>query len=109
MKYKRKNDIGQTAKVIFDNDALDIIRTISINTWIYEVPSILIELINDNFEIALETVKYIPNVYFKLNDRFRNDRQLINATIRSFSKHNRINEINVRIQPLTKRNNYKKG
>ena len=103
MKYKKRYDIGQEVKLIFDNDALEILRVISLNTWIYEIPSMLIELIDDNFYIALKAVKYVPNLYFKLNDKFRNDRQLINTTIKSFRKHNRINEINIRIKPLMKR------
>jgi hypothetical protein len=103
MKYKSRYDIGQEVKIIFANDALEILRVISIKTWINEIPSMLIELIDDNFDIALKAVKYVPNVYFKLNDKFRNDRQLINVTIKSFRKHNRINEVNIRIKPLTKR------
>lgn len=103
MKYKSRYDIGKEVKVIFDNDALEIMKVMSVNTWINEIPIMLIELIDDNYDIALRAVKYVPNVYFKLNDKFRSDRQLINATIKSFHKHNRINEINISIKPLTKR------
>lgn len=103
MKYKSRYDIGQEVKFIFANDALEILKTISAQTWVYDIPDVLVELIDDNFDIALKSIKYVPNVYFKLNDKFRNDRQLIKATIKSFRKHNRINEINIRIKPLTKR------
>ncbi|MDD2435754.1 MAG: DUF4116 domain-containing protein [Bacilli bacterium] len=102
MKYKSRYDVGQEVKFIFTNDALEILRTISSKTWIYDIPDVLVELIDDNFDIALKSVKYVPNIYLKLNDKFRNDRQLIKATIKSFRKHNRINEINTRIKPLKK-------
>ncbi|MFV0274922.1 MAG: DUF4116 domain-containing protein [Bacilli bacterium] len=103
MKYNSKYDIGKSVKLIFDDEALDILKVMSSGTWIREIPIMLIELINGNYDIALKSVRYTPNIYFHLNDKFKNDKQLIRTTIKSFRKHNRISEINIKIKPLTKR------
>lgn len=103
MKYKGKYDIGERVHSIFTKDIVEMLQVISTNTWINEVPDLFIEFLNDNYDASLESVKYVPNIYFKLNDRFRNDRVLIKETIKSFQKHNRINEINIRFKPLRKR------
>lgn len=106
MKYKGKTDIGKQINLLDDDIAFSILKVMSSKTWINEIPSILIELIDDNYDIALETVKYVPNIYFQLNKQFRKDRQLRNATIKSFRQHHRVNEINIRAKPLTKRKKY---
>lgn len=103
MKYKGKYDIGERVHCLFTKDIVEMLQVISTNTWINEVPDLFIEFLNDNYDASLESVKYVPNIYFKLNDRFRNDRVLIKETIKSFQKHNRINEINIRFKPLKKR------
>lgn len=103
MKHNNKESIGKNVKIIFSNDALEILKIVSINTWIYEVPSNLISLIDCNFDISLEAIKYVPNIYFKLNNKFRNDKQLIKAAIKSFRKHNRISEIDIKARPLVKK------
>ena len=41
------------------------------NTWIDEVSSLFIEFLNDNYDVSLESVKYIPNIYFQLNYKFQ--------------------------------------
>lgn len=104
MKYKDKYDIGERVHCIFTKDIVEIIQVMSQNTWIYEVPSLFIEFLNDNYDASLESVKYIPNIYFQLNYTFQKDRTLIKETIKSFQKHNRVNEINIRFKPLKKRN-----
>ena len=104
MKYKNKNDIGERVHCIFTKDIVEIIQVMSQNTWIYEVPNLFIEFLDDNYDASLESVKYIPNIYFQLNYTFQKDRALIKETIKSFQKHNRINEINIRFKPLKKRN-----
>ena len=104
MKYKDKYDIGEQVHCIFTKDVVEIIQIMSQNTWIYEVPSLFIEFLNDNYDASLESVKYIPNIYFQLNYTFQKDRTLIKETIKSFQKHNRVNEINIRFKPLKKRN-----
>ena len=104
MKYKSKNDNCERVHCIFSKDIVDIIQVMSQNTWIYEVPSLFIEFLNDNYDASLESVKYIPNIYFQLNYTFQKDRALIKETIKSFQKHNRVNEINIRFKPLKKRN-----
>ena len=104
MKYKGKYDIGERVHCIFTKDVVEIIRVMSKNTWIYEIPEFFLDFLNDNYDASLESVKYIPNIYFQLNYTFQKDRTLIKETIKSFQKHNRINEINIRFKPLTKRN-----
>lgn len=103
MKYKGKNDIGNRVEIIDADRAFSILQVISTKTWINEIPTILSELIDDNYDLALEIVKYVPNIYFKLNKQFRKDKQLRKATIKSFRKCHRINEINIRDKPLTKK------
>lgn len=103
MKYKRKYDLGQRVNLLYDDNAVDILKVMSTGTWINEIPNILTELINENYDIALQSVKYVPNIYFQLNNRFRKDKQLRRATIKSFRKHHRIHEINIRDKPLTKK------
>lgn len=104
MKYKSKNDIGERVHCIFTKDVVEIIQVMSQNTWIYEVPNLLIEFLDDNYDASLESIKYIPNIYFQLNYKFQKDSTLIKETIKSFRKHNRVNEINIRLKPLKKRN-----
>ena len=104
MKYKNKYDIGERVHCIFTSDVLEIIQVMSKNTWIDEVPSLFVEFLNDNYDASLESVKYIPNIYFQLNYKFQKDRTLIKETIKAFKKHKRIDEINIRFKPLKKRN-----
>lgn len=104
MKYKSKSDIGERVHCIFTKDIVDIIRVMSQNAWINEVPDLFIEFLNDNYDASLESVKYIPNIYFQLNYTFQKDRTLIKETIKAFKKYNRLNEINIRFKPLKKRN-----
>jgi len=103
MKYKNKCDIGNRVHCVFTEDIIEIIRVMSKNTWIYEVPNLFIEFLNDNYVASLKSVKYVPNIYFQLNYKFQKDRTLIKETIKSFKKHKRINEINTRFKPLKKR------
>lgn len=104
MKYKDKYDIGEPVHCIFTKDVVEIIKVMSKNTWIYEVPSLFVEFLNHDYDMCLESVKYIPNIYFQLNYTFQKDRTLIKETIKAFKKHNRVNEINIRFKPLKKRN-----
>ena len=110
MKHKNDVAVGSRAKILCEDDALEILKVMSSNTWIYKIPSILTELINDNHSIAIEAVRYVPNIYFDLNNKMQNNRKLIKETINSFYKHNRIWEINIGNKPLTKRrkNQYRK-
>ena len=105
MKYKSKYDIGEKVHCLFTEEIDDIIKTISKNTWIYETPELFISFLNDNFNASLEAVKYIPNIYFQLNDRFKNDNLLIKTTINAFKKYGRIDEINIKYKPIKKRKN----
>lgn len=103
MKYKSKYDIGERVECVFTNDIVEMIETISTDTWINKVPKLFIEFLNDNYDASLLSVRYVPNIYFELNDRFRKDRTLICETIKGFKKHNRLDEINIRYKPLVKR------
>lgn len=104
MKYKDKYDIGERVHCIFVKDVVEIIQVMSQNTWIYEVPSLFIEFLNENYDACVETIRFAPNIYFQLNYTFQKDRRLIKETIKAFQKHNRIDEINIRFKPLKKRN-----
>ena len=104
MKYKDKYDIGERVHCIFAKDVVEIIQVMSQNTWIYEVPSLFIELLNENYDACVETIRFAPNIYFQLNYTFQKDRTIIKETIKAFQKHNRIDEINIRFKPLKKRN-----
>ena len=103
MKYKGKYDIGEPVYCLFTKDIIEILKTMSENTWINKVPNLFIEFLNENYDASLESIKYVPNIYFELNNKFKNDRVLIKATIKSFQKHNRSNEINIRFKPSKKR------
>lgn len=104
MKYKDKYDIGERVHCIFTKDVVEIIQVMSQNTWIYEVPSLFIEFLNENYDACVETIRFAPNIYFQLNYTFQKDRTIIKETIKAFQKHNRIDEINIRFKPLKKRN-----
>ncbi len=101
MKYKNKYDIGDKVKLLQSEDVLNIIKTMSTNTWINDVPDLLIELLNDNYNIALESIKYAPIIYFKLSIQFKNDNKMIRETIKAFKKHKRINELSIKLKPLS--------
>ena len=103
LKHKDENDVARAVKIVCDNDALDILKTMSYRTWINSFPEIIIELINSRYRLALESVKYAPRIYFSLDDRFKNDNRIIKQTIRSYRKHNKIGEINTKVKPLKRR------
>lgn len=109
MKYKEKYDIGEPVHCIFTSDIVNILKVMSENTWIHNVPDLFIDFLNQNYDASLESVKYVPNIYFRLNNKFKNDKNLIKATIKSFQKHNKVNKINIRFKPLKKRNKEANG
>lgn len=104
MKYKNKYDIGERVESIFTKDIVEILEVMSTDTWINRVPKLFIEFLNDNYDASLLAIKYVPNIYFELNEQFKSDRILIRETIKGFKKHNKLNEINIRYKPLMKRN-----
>lgn len=103
MKYKDKNDIGEFAQCILAKDVVEILKVMSKDTWIKRLPKMFIDLLNDNYEASLKSIKYVPNIYFYLNNKFKNDNLIIKATIKSFKRKNRMDEINIRYKPLKKR------
>lgn len=103
MKKDKYEDLGTPVKVIDDKDALNILKVVSSNTWIYEIPDTLVELINQKYHASLESIKYVPNIYFKLNKDFQKDKKIIKATIKSFRMLGHIQDINVRARPIITR------
>ena len=104
MKYKNKYDIGERVECIFTKDIVEMLKVLSTDTWINKVPKLFIEFLNENYDASMSSVKFVPNIYFELNEQFRNDSFIIRETIKGFKKHNRLNEINIRYKPLKKRN-----
>lgn len=98
MKYKNKYDVGEWVYCIFIDDIIEIIQVMSKNTWIHKVPNLFIEFLNDNYDASLESIKYIPNIYFQLNYKFQKDKTLIKETIKVFKAHKRLNEIDIRFK-----------
>lgn len=52
---------------------------------------------------SLKSVDLAPVVYFNLNVKFKNDKEMIKRTIKSYQAHYRIDEINIKTRPLTKK------
>lgn len=103
MKRRNNNDIGQYVKLIFDEDALNILKVMSQDTWITNFPKLIVELINSKYVIALKAVEYAPSIYFEFSNQLKKDRQIIRKTIKSYQKHNRIKEINTKTKPLKRK------
>ena len=82
-----KDDVGVGVKIINGNDAIEILKVMSKDTKIYEASPILVELINSNINLAIEAVKYVPNIYFQLSGQFRFNKKLIKATIEAFRNY----------------------
>ena len=68
MKYKSKYDIGERIETILTKDTVDIIEVMSTDTRINKIPKLFIEFLNDNYDASLLSVRYVPNIYFELND-----------------------------------------
>lgn len=64
MKKQKGNEIGQYVKLIFDEDALNILKVMSKDTWITNFPKLIVEMINSKYIIALKAVEYAPSIYF---------------------------------------------
>lgn len=107
MKHKSIYDIGEPVKIIQSDDVLHILKVMSTGTWINQVPTMFIDILNSNYDATVKAVRYVPNIYFRLNDKFKNDHKLIKATIKGFQKHNKSNELNIEFKPLMKRVNTK--
>lgn len=97
-------NLGKSVKIIDYTHILDMLKTISYKTWITQVPDIFVEILNSNYDAIIQSIEYVPNIYFQLQDEFKKDNRIIKATIKSFQKHNRLKEINVKLKPLTRRN-----
>ena len=103
MKYKSKYDIGERTSILLASDVVDMLKVLSRDTWIKYIPEKFTELLNDNFVASLKSVDLAPVVYFNLNDKFKNDKEMIKRTIKSYQAHYRIDEINIKTRPLTKK------
>ena len=103
MKKDKYEDLGTPVKVIDDKDALNILKVVSSNTWIYELPDSLVELIGQKYNTSLNSIKYVPNMYFKLNKAFQKDKKIIKATIKAFRRLGHIQDINIKARPIITR------
>lgn len=105
MKKNKYEDFGTPVKIIDDKDALNILKVVSTNTWICEIPETLVDLIKQKYYTLLASLKYVPNIYFKLDKNYKKDKRIIKATIKSFRNLGHIDEINTRAKPIiTKKN-----
>lgn len=100
MKRYCENDTGQYAKILCDEEALNILKVMSNNIWIENFPNIIIELITSRFSIALKAIEYVPSIYFEYNINLRNNKKIISKTIISYKKHGHIDDININVRPL---------
>lgn len=103
MKQRKTNEIGNYVKIIFDEDVLNILETMSKDAWISNFPKLIVEMINSKQSVALKAVEYTPSIYFELKNSLKKNRQIINKTIKSYQQHNRANEINTKTKPLRRR------
>ena len=87
-------------KIIPTDEALNILKVMSEDTWIINFPNIIVELITSRFSIALKAIEYVPSIYFEYNINLRNNKKIIRKTIISYKKHGHINEININARPL---------
>lgn len=100
MKRYCENETGQYVKILCDDEALNILKVMSEDTWIINFPNIIVELITSRFSIALKAIEYVPSIYFEYNINLRNNKKIIRKTIISYKKHGHINEININARPL---------
>ena len=100
MKRYCENETGQYVKILCDDEALNILRVMSRDTWIINFPNIIVELITSKFSIALKAIEYAPSIYFEYNINLRNNKKIIRKTIISYKKHGHINDINIKVKPL---------
>ena len=66
MKSKSIHDIGEPVKIIQCDDVLHILKIMSTGTWINQIPTIFIDMLNSNYDATIKAVNYVPNIYFKL-------------------------------------------
>lgn len=103
MKRDPYRDLGKSVKIIDYTHILDMLKTISYKTWITRVPDIFVEILISDYDATLQAIEYAPNIYFQLQDDLKKDNRIIKATIKSFQKHNRLKEVNIKLKPLTRR------
>ena len=95
MKTKDKMDIGKEVRILQPHEVVGILKIINKKSYIHEVPSILTQLVNSNYNVALEAVKYAPNIYFELKKNYRNDKKLMIETLKSFQRQQRRFELSI--------------
>ena len=89
MKYKGKNDIGARVIVMFAGDVTNYLKELSKGTFINYFPEQFVDLLNDNYDECIKTIKYCPKIYFYLNDTFKRDKYLVKMTLNSYKRHKR--------------------
>jgi hypothetical protein len=98
-----ENNIGEQVKVIFESDIPKLLKTLSKETWLTHFPQLFIDLLNTSKNQSIKAIRYAPNIYFSLNTDLQKDKQIIKATINSYSYHKRLKEIDTKVIPLIKR------
>lgn len=101
-------DLGKEVKILYCDGVPNILKVMSKNCWLQHFPKIFIDLIN-NEELAIQSIKYAPNIYFSLDLKFKKDKRIIRETISAFKNSNRIQELNTNTIPLTKRKESRHG
>lgn len=81
------NEIGKNVKIMSSEDAINILKQVSKNNMLYEIPDILIELIKSDFITILTAIKYSPNVYYYLPEHLKNNKKIMYDTLKSFRNH----------------------
>lgn len=102
-KKKKQCDIGQLVKIVYEEDIPKMINVLSKDTWLIHFPPLFLEMLNSNKKRTIEAINFAPNVYFELKPNFRKDKKVIKAAISSFKLHNRLNEVNTKTVPLTRK------
>lgn len=87
MQKKSIHDIGEEVKLLMADDVLKILKELSFGTLIQRIPQSFVDLLNGNYDSALTSVTYVPNIYFLLKSSFRKDKKIIRATLNSYKKH----------------------
>lgn len=64
MKFKSIHDIGETVEIIQCDDVLHILKIMSMGTWINQIPTMFIGMLNSNYDATIKVVDYVLNIYY---------------------------------------------
>lgn len=100
------SNLGQQVKIVYEEDIPKMVKVLSKGVWLEQIPPLFIELLSGSKTRIIETIKYAPNIYFQLSQKFQKDKQIIKTTVEAFKYHNKIDEIITYTVPLIKRIDY---